>query len=287
MRIVWILSVRFLLVSAFAVVASLARAEVHVSAYTNAYGMTGAAVQAAIDAAFAARDDRLALRRGHIYYVSRLIFLDPPDNLRVSLAAPTQFSFSMGLVGASGPSNMPNGCTIQLTHNDGVGLWVGTGQAMTVQGINITGPQPTRPPGFRIGLPNTGIGIAIGGGRGGASRTLLENVAVNLLYYGIMTSVNGVDQLADSTTIRKCSVTAAIGISFALTNNLINSVQDCVISAVNGSTGINMEWRKYHRWQFLGQPERQLICYHRCFGKNGVADKPSKLLRYHDHRDDR
>lgn len=207
-----------------------------------------AAIQAAIDYAFSIKDEVVIDPPGDCR-TSVPIYLDPPNNLRVSLANPTQFSFSIAFTGGRKPGVNNGATTLWADFNNQCVLWIGTGQGVTVNGIAVSGP-PATSAGFRLGLPSTGAGFCIAGGGGGASRTLLNNISSNLLYSGVVVGANGNPNLGDSTTIRKCNITAAVGVSFTQWNNLINSVEDCVIDAVNAIvapywSGVNVRGGNY------------------------------------------
>src|SRR5579862_5950993 len=76
------------------------------------------------------------------YKITSSLYLDPPGNLRRNLTNPTIFAFSLAFVGVSaGLGNHEGfGCQIRPTFNNGVALWVGTGQGMKVSGVQILGP---------------------------------------------------------------------------------------------------------------------------------------------------
>ena len=188
-----------------------------------------AAIQQAIDYAIANRIGTVVLPTGGDWRITQPIFADDPRNLRTSLTAPpfTQ-SFALALVGAEGPALGSGAATIWADFNDQVALWVGPGRGMAVKGIAVSGP-PATTAGFRRGLPASGVGIGIASN---GSQALIENSSVNLFHKGIVTGANGVDQLCDATTIRKCNITAAVGVHFSRTNNLINVIEDSVIDAV-------------------------------------------------------
>src|SRR5262245_45612025 len=160
----------------------------------NNTGNDAPAIQAAIDHACATGKQGVRLPDGAICRITQPIFLDPPRNLRANLNSPSNFAFSLGLYGAEGLGNNNNfGAQIRPATNDFVALWVGPGQGMRVAGISIIAP-PSR---SLAAQPQTGVGIAIAGGPGGASRTLIERCWVENLRYGIATGLNS-DALADS-----------------------------------------------------------------------------------------
>ncbi len=185
-----------------------------------------AAIQAAIDAAYAANIQTTYLPpTGNCYKTTSRLKLDAPGN---NPSSPTIFNFSLSLVGEDGIGNHENfGSRICPNFNNDIALYVGTGQGMHVRGLQIVGPAVL----YR-GLQNaSGVGIGIAGGSGGPSRTLIENVWIENFYTGIKTAANGVDTLADSNTFRKIVITnAAQGIYIAGTQSFINSCYDCSIN---------------------------------------------------------
>lgn len=222
------------------------------SAYCDHHGANhddAAAIQAAIDYAFSIGDGDIVIDPPGDCRVSVPIFLDPPNNLRVNLAVPSQFSFSASLSGGRKPGIGIGATTLWADFSNQCVLWIGTGQGMAVNGISVSGPAVT-PAGFRLGLPKTGAAFCVAGGNGGATRTLLDNVSSNLLYGGVVVGANGNANLADSTTIRKCNITAAVGIGFTQRNNLANNVEDCIVDAVTSISaplgqGVNVRGGNY------------------------------------------
>lgn len=203
-----------------------AAAEIHVRDFVPLYGMTGTAIQHAIDAAFATGEDIVICDAG-TYTAVNPIYQDPPNNMRSSgITNPTQFSFSLRVIGGQGPS----GCRINYTFNNQVAWWIGTGRNMVLDGVSLTAPMPSGFVSYRNQVPTTGVGVGIAGG--GASMTLVRGASSNGFYTGIETSANGLDALADSNTIERANITAVVGIDFSQTNNLINHVQDSVIDAL-------------------------------------------------------
>lgn len=190
-------------------------------------------IQAAIDAAYAAKIQTIYIPpTGSCYKTTSSLFLDAPGNLRSSLANPTIFAFSLALVGERGIGNHEGyGSRICPNFNNSVALWVGPGQGMHVQGLQIVGPSVGGAPGYRGGQNVSGVGIGIAGGSGGASRTLIEDTQIENFYAGIKTSANGNGALADSTTLTKVSIqNTAIGFYSAGTQNFINSLYDTNIN---------------------------------------------------------
>jgi hypothetical protein len=190
----------------------------------NNTGNDAPAIQAAIDHACANGKQGVRLPDGAICRITQPIFLDPPRNLRANLNSPSNFAFSLGLYGAEGLGNNNNfGAQIRPATSDFVALWVGPGQGMRVAGINIIAP-PSR---SLAAQPQTGVGIAIAGGPGGASRTLIERCWVGNLRTGYVIGLNS-DGLADSTTFFKCVADACTnGYWIKNTQNYINELFTC------------------------------------------------------------
>jgi hypothetical protein len=193
----------------------------------NNFADDTAAIQATIDYAYAHAAAGVYLPSG-TYKTSSPLFLDPPGNLRSSLTTPTIFNFSLAMVGAPGTGNQEGfGTQILPTASNFVALWVGPGQGMHVRSISIIGPSGTH----RALLSTSGCGIAIPGGAGGASRTLIEHCEVANYYQGITDSFNGNGQLGDSNTFVKCFVdNCYIGILLLGSQNFINSLYDCNVT---------------------------------------------------------
>lgn len=183
-----------------------------------------AAIQAAIDAAYAAGGRAVYMPRGN-YKTSSPLFLDPPGNLRSSLSNPTIFNFSLALVGENGlPNHEGFGTTIRPVSSSFVALWVGTGQGMLVKGLNII---PATKNATRAALDQAGVGISIPSGTGGASRTRIEDCWVEFYYRNYATGFNR-DTLGDSNTFLNChSTNGYIGYHFMHSQNDINSLFDC------------------------------------------------------------
>jgi hypothetical protein len=186
-----------------------------------------AAIQAAIDYAFQRRHSGIYLPAGQ-YRITAPLFLDAPGNLRANLRDPTVFNFSLALVGDPGLGNREGFGTRIIPSSAGfVALWVGPGQGMLVHGISIIGPGNV----YRNTMPTSGCGIAIAGGKGGASRVLVSNCLVENFSHGIATGFNGNSDLGDSfsafkTIINNCHR----GLAITQAQNYINNVTDCDIT---------------------------------------------------------
>jgi hypothetical protein len=182
------------------------------------------AIQAAIDAAYASNKGAVRLPAGN-YKISSPLFLDAPNNLRNSLKTPTIFNFSMAFVGEFELSNHEGfGSRILATTDDFAALWVGPGQGMVVSGITISGP----PNAHRNTMSPNGCGIAVAGGNGGASRTIITNCMVENFHSGIATGFNGNGSLADSTSLFRCFMSNCYnGFTIGQAQNYINNLTDC------------------------------------------------------------
>jgi hypothetical protein len=141
------------------------------------------------------------------------------------------FNFSLTFTN-SGQGNGQNkkACTLAATFNDAPIFWIGSGQGMTVRGVQISPPST-----YYRGLNNpNGVGFAIAGGAGGAHNTLIENSEVDNVYTCIQTGVNS-DSLADSNTFRKNTCgNCYLGVYISKTQNDINHVEDPVLSCTIG-----------------------------------------------------
>lgn len=183
-----------------------------------------AAIQAAIDAAYATGGTLIQLPPG-IYYCDLGIYLDAPGNIRSTPAVPTIFDFSLELRGEGGIGNHEDfGTQLRFTANTGPALIVGTGQGMKVSSLSVLGPDGAT---SRAAMNTSGIGIALGGGNAGLSRCLIEHCMVENFYIGVQSGYNA-NNLSDSVTLRKCYVANCyIGFNPAQTQNYINTLDDC------------------------------------------------------------
>jgi len=157
------------------------------------------------------------------------LYMDAPGNLRANLQAPTIFGFSLRWVGAGLAGNINHGSWLCPNSEAAPALWIGTGAGMTISGLNIRGPN-TNP--FCDAERNpSGIGIAIAGGPGGSTQTLIENVHVVNFYTGIKTGAN-VDSLSDSVTLHKTWIEGAYyGFYVGATQNFILDLDQTTITA--------------------------------------------------------
>ena len=206
-----------------------------------------AAIQACIDAAVATKAHCVYMPRG-TYKTTSPLFLDPPGNLRSSITNPTIFNFSLSLVGEAGLGNHEGyGTAIKPSADNFVALWVGPGQGMCVSDLSILGPGNS----YRNTMSSSGVGIAVSGGSGGASRVLIENVMVENFYQGISTGQNN-SSLADNFSGIKVFINNCYrGLYLEAAQNYINNLTDCNITnctiAVDNSTGpeINVRGGNY------------------------------------------
>src|SRR5262249_10821246 len=193
-----------------------------------------AAIQAAIDYAATNGKRTIYLPDGN-YKITSSLYLDPPGNLRSNFANPPNFAFSLALVGdPGGPNDVQRGVSIRPTFNNAPALFVGPGQAMLVRGIFFYGPGGGFPDGYRLGQNPNSIGVALCGGNGGSSRTMLENVGAYNFYCGFKTGTHS-EGVCDSNTWLKC-FTGNVGISawIAASQNFINSFYDCAFASTVG-----------------------------------------------------
>lgn len=158
-----------------------------------------AALQAVIDHAVAERLQVVRISAGRFWF-NPPIYVDAPGNLRSSLTTPTIFNFSLDLKGAGGLGNRENhGTMLRFSDNTGMAVIGGTGQGMRYRDFSIHGPGGAT---SRAALPVNGIGLALCGGSGGATRIEVENMMVEGFRRGCVTGANA-DQLCDSVTYKK------------------------------------------------------------------------------------
>jgi hypothetical protein len=187
-----------------------------------------AAIQSCITAAYNAKVQTCHLPpTGKCYRTTAPIYLADPS-FRSNIFHPTTFNFSLALVGEDGGANHEGfGSRLCPDFNNDVALWVGPGQGMHVRGLQIIGPQGS----YRGNQNPNGIGVAVAGGNGGASRTLIENVQVFNFYTCFSTGTN-FDSLGDSNSWRKIDCyNAYYGFNIAATQNFINDIAEPTISA--------------------------------------------------------
>jgi hypothetical protein len=149
----------------------------------------------------------------------------------LTTATETNYNFSLSFRGNPGLGSEQNGkgCILKPTFNNGPAFWSGTGQGMYVGHIEIQGPSGR----YKGQQPSNGIGIAIAGGSGGASRTMVEDVGVENEYTCFRTGANS-DSLADSNTFLKVDCSNCFwGVWISQTQNDINDVIDPTLSCTN------------------------------------------------------
>lgn len=136
-------------------------------------------------------------------------------------------SFSMALV-SPGPHGNHNGygSVIKPTF-DGVGVMVGPGQEMLVENIAVIDTNAV----YRELQDDSRVGFGIAGGDGGASGWTIRNCHAFGMYYGIRTGLLE-GSLGDSGFIQKFNAdNCAVGINYAATQNYIQNVDACTITA--------------------------------------------------------
>ena len=187
-----------------------------------------AAIQRCITAAYNANIQTCYLPpTGNCYKTTGPVYLADPS-FSSHISNPTTFNFSLALVGENGGANHEGfGSRICPNFNNGVALWVGPGQGMVVRGLQIIGPGGS----YRGNQNSSGIGVAIAGGNGGASRTLIENVEVDNFYTCFAVGTNN-SSLADSNSWHKgvCN-NAYQGFYIPNTNNYINDIIETEVIA--------------------------------------------------------
>lgn len=147
----------------------------------------------------------------------------------LSVATPSIFGFSFHLFGLGGANHESFGARIKPASNMFPAVWLGPGQGNVLHGVSIV---PATSGTTTAAHSTNGVGVAIAGGSGGASRTLVENVWVEQYYNGFLAGANGVDALADSNTLRKCMAQGCYyGYHFSKTQNYINELLGCSAEA--------------------------------------------------------
>lgn len=198
-----------------------------------------AAVQAAIDAAYAQRISTVYMPSG-LYRWNSTVYLDPPSNLRTGplSGAPGAwvYSFSLALVGEQGNSGNYEamGTQIRFYGTNSSALWVGPGNGMYVGYMTIRYEGTMNVDRFIIGAQRTlsslVAGISIAGGNAGSSRTLIERVGLINFYVGVDGDRN-FDTLGDSITLFKCWIKQCyFGVYLYGTQNYIVHLIECNIN---------------------------------------------------------
>lgn len=219
--------------------ASLAAAQIQFPRATSlTQELDECAVQRAIDIAWENKIAKVLLPFGKCMTTGP-IYQDHPDNLSVDTANPTHFAFSLAVWGMGGIGHENFGTIIKPASNDYVVWWLGPGQGNSLHYVNILPDQVNL---SRANLPTTGIGIAIAGGPGGSSRTLIEGCFVEHLHIGISVGHNS-DGLGDSNRFIGCNIeNCYYGIKFEQSQNYINNLYGCNIGNC-----------KYAVWSALGK----------------------------------
>jgi pectate lyase-like protein len=150
---------------------------------------------------------------------------------QLTTAAPINFGFSLSFFGNPGQGNgeTNGGCVLKPQYTSGPAYWSGTGQGMTTASVQIQFPEAA----YRGAIDPRVLGIAIAGGSGGASRTLIDNVEIDNVYTCIKTGANQ-DELADSNTVRKTSCNNCFnGFYVSATQNDINDAVETNFPCTN------------------------------------------------------
>ena len=146
---------------------------------------------------------------------------------------PTVFAFSMSFFGDPSNNQAYPSCQIYPNFNNGHAFEIGTGAGMkvsnlTIQGFGVTGQQ------YRGAQPSNGVAIAINGGNGGSSPSLIQDVALSNFYTLINTNTNNTNILSDTNTMERISgANAYVGINFQGSNTYINHVIDPRFQCLN------------------------------------------------------
>lgn len=198
----------------------------------RAFGDT--CVQAAIDAAIAAKVGAVLCPSGASILALNSIYVDDPRNLRVSITAPPATIIQNLFFGNSNnldATGQAGNCSIQPVAGVGVGVWIGAGRGMRENGISIFGPGSGTTTGYRCNQPTNTIGIAISQF---GSQPLIENSYVQGEHTAFAISPNGND-LGDSNTFRKVFFSnACYGIRNFASQSYINDITDVTGGATFG-----------------------------------------------------
>lgn len=145
---------------------------------------------------------------------------------------PTEFHHSFYFTGDQGvPAAQSPGGT-QFKFGVTSFCFVGSpGNGVMWDSISVCGITDNGAFGYRMGQPAGGIGFAQAGGSGGSSRALWRNCEVFHMRTGWKTGFNS-DALCDSNSWEKCNgYNLGIGIHIYQSQNFINKMTDCSISA--------------------------------------------------------
>jgi hypothetical protein len=125
------------------------------------------------------------------------------------------------------------GCNILATYQNGVWLQIGAGNGTIVKHINLNygGKGASL---YDAQMPSNGIGICIPGDSGGSNRVVIEELAINSVFYAIQTSCN-VDGLGAENTIRKVAASNCVVYFTVLgSQNFANTIEEASSGCVDG-----------------------------------------------------
>jgi hypothetical protein len=180
------------------------------------------AIQEAIDYAYDNDYATIYIPSG-TYRTTDSIWLDPPLNARVDFSPPTNYNFSLRLIGDGWGGSERPGTTIECDHVN-TGLYIGPGQHMGVTGILIRGPSSTV---GRWSQLNQVAGMFVLSSAGGAHVTNITDCGVENFKHGYQIAGN-YTQLADSTTLTACNAyNCEVGYMVMASQQFINALINC------------------------------------------------------------
>lgn len=107
----------------------------------------------------------------------------------VYIAGGASYNFGYSFNGNYGlPGNQ--GCNLNISFDNGVFFWIGPGNGMLLQGVNLQGSNPNSR--YRGQYPASGAGVCVSSGSGGANRTRIENTGVGQINQPFMTGCNAI-----------------------------------------------------------------------------------------------
>lgn len=197
-----------------------------------------AALQAAIDYAFAHNMSRLVLPNG-AFKITSPLYLDPPGNLRSNPTAPTLFGWTIELVG-SGPNlgGVGGGSILRPTFDNAPALWVGPACFAKVSRVAIIGQVSVTHP---ILHNADNAGIAVSGGNAGAQKTVIEDVYIQNFYTGISVGPNN-GSFGEVNTFSNCVIVACYrGTVFHTSNTVVHTLINCTVNATFGVVSLGSQ----------------------------------------------
>ena len=183
-----------------------------------------------------------------------LVFWQPISQTAVTTAFGAIFYGPPQLIPAT-PTGRNGGCVINANYNNSIGMVIGNGNGMTVDGVWINGPGG----GTDCNQPITGAAFAILSGAGGANRTQIRNSGAFNFYYGTpigasaiqnvgqgggaLAAENKVDNTFYQNTCTAFLVSNTQGFINSLTNNTVDAVTSVITTT--GAIGVAVHGGNY------------------------------------------